>query len=263
MSRGPRIVVTREAADAGAILDALEREGFDGWAVPTIVIGPPLDPRPLEAALIDLARFDWLAFTSVHAVQAVCTRPSWSVTWEAALPRPRVAAAGPGTAARLIGDGVAVAATAEPGGARALASTLETTIGHLAGTRILWPRADLASLAFFEWLITRGADVVAPIAYRTHSVPTAELAPLVAALSDGAVQGLTFFSPSSANSLARVFGGTLRCLAGRATLAAIGPTTAEALAALGAPADVVAPVPTAGALAKALARHFARDGAPV
>ena len=182
----------------------------------------------------------------MHSVRAVCTRPSWNVTWEAARPRIRVAAAGPGTAARLIGFGVSVAATAEPGGARALAATLETTIASLTGMRILWPRADLASLDFRDRLTTRGADVVAPIAYRTQAVPTAELAPLVAALSDGSVQGLTFFSPSSANSLARAFGGTLSGLAGQVTLAAIGPTTAEALALLGAPADVVAPVPTVG-----------------
>ena len=172
-----------------------------------------------------------------------------------------VAAAGPGTAARLATFGVSVAATAEPGGAGALASTLETTIVNLTGTRILWPRADLASLDFRDWLTARGADVVAPIAYRTQAVPTSELAPLVAALSDGAVQGVTFFSPSSANALARALGGTFSHLAGRVTLAAIGPTTAEAIAVLGAPADVVAPSPTAAALAGALARHLARAGA--
>jgi len=261
MSRAPRIVVTREAADAGAVVEALEREGFDGWAVPTIAIGPPLDPLPLEAALTDLSRFDWLAFTSPHSVQAVCTRPGWSVTWEVERLRMRVAAAGPGTAAHLTSFGIPVAATAEPGGARALASTLETTIGDLAGARILWPRADLASLDFRDRLAAGGADVVAPIAYRTLAVPPAELAPLVAALSDGEVQGITFFSPSSADSLARVLGGTLRRLAGQVTLAAIGPTTAETLAVLGAPADVVAPAPTAGAMAGALARHFGRVGA--
>jgi uroporphyrinogen-III synthase len=156
MSRAPRIVITREAADADAVVDALEREGFDGWVVPTIAIGPPLDPLPLEAALTDLSRFDWLVFTSVHSVGAVCTRPSWNVPWEAARPRIRVAAAGPGTAARLNGFGVSVAATAEPGGARALAATLETTIANLAGIRILWPRADLASLDFRDRL-TPGA----------------------------------------------------------------------------------------------------------
>jgi hypothetical protein len=72
-------------------------------------------------------------------------------------------------------------------------------------------------------------------------VPTADARAAGGGLSDGAVQGLTFFSPSSAKSLARVLGGTLGRLAGRVTLAAIGPTTAEALAVLGAPADVVAP----------------------
>lgn len=263
MTRAPRIVVTREAADAGAVLHALEGEGFEGWAVPTIAIGPPLDPMPLEAALRDLARFDWLAVTSSHAVRAVCTRANWNAMWESARSRLRVAAAGPGTAARLTSVGVPVTVTAEPGGARALASTLETTIADLTGTRILWPRADLASLDFRDRLTARGADVVAPIAYRTQAVPTAELMPLVAALADGAVQGLTFFSPSSANSLARVLGGTLSRLAGQVTMAAIGPTTAEALAVLGAPADVVAPAPTARALAEALARHFARAGATV
>ena len=154
-----------------------------------------------------------------------------------------------------------VTVTAELGGARALAAALVPSTGDVAGTRVLWPRADIASLELADMLTAGGADVVTPIAYRTHAVPVADLALLVAALADDAVQGVTFFSPSSANSLARVLGGTLGRLAGRVTLAAIGPTTAEALTDLGAPPDVVAPVPTARALAEALARHFARTGA--
>lgn len=261
MSRLPRIVVTREAADANAVVDALEREGFDSWAVPTIAIGPPLDPAPLDAALAGLSGFDWLAFTSIHAVEAVCTRPCWSTAWPAAQAHIGVGAAGPGTAARLARFGVPVTVTAELGGARALAAALVPSTGDVAGTRVLWPRADIASLELADMLTAGGADVVTPIAYRTHAVPVADLALLVAALADDAVQGVTFFSPSSANSLARVLGGTLGRLAGRVTLAAIGPTTAEALTDLGAPPDVVAPVPTARALAEALARHFARTGA--
>lgn len=254
---GPRIVVTREAADAAAVVDALEREGFEGWAVPTIAIAAPDDPAPLDAALADLSAFDWVVFTSPHAADVTCRSAGWLAGWPAASPVLHVAAAGPGTAARLARAGVRVTVSAEAGGAAALAAGLTSaTAGALTGVRVLWPRADIAPLDLADLLTARGAHVVAPIAYRTEPVPAGDLALLTGALEHGAVQGITFFSPSSARALARALDGTLHSLAGRVTLAAIGRTTARALADLGAPPEVIAPAPTAQALAEALGRYF-------
>jgi uroporphyrinogen-III synthase len=86
----------------------------------------------------------------------------------------------------------------------------------------------------------------------------ATLEPLAAAIVAGAVGAVTFCSPSSALSLSRAFSsGTLHELAGRVVVAAMGPTTAAALAQLGVTADVVASAPVIETLSADLARHFA------
>ena len=41
---------------------------------PLIELRPPSDPRPLDAALGGLGRYDWMVFTSANAVEAVSAR---------------------------------------------------------------------------------------------------------------------------------------------------------------------------------------------
>jgi uroporphyrinogen-III synthase len=258
-----RVVVTREAADAAVVVEALGREGLDAWVVPAIAIASPADTGPLDAALASLSSFNWLLFSSAHAVEVVCAHPQWAGVRHLVGNGVRTGAAGPMTAISLRRHGVAVSVTATAGGASVLASAVAGGSESLAGMRVLWPRADIASKELAERLAARGAEVTAPVAYRTVAVPPADLDALVEAIRVGKVHAITFFSPSSATAVARALDGTLRRLAGRVVLAAIGPTTAKALAALGAPPEVVAPSPTARALAQALARHLSSIGDPV
>lgn len=260
MTVRPRVVVTRDLSDAEAVVDALDRQGLDGWVVPTIAIAAPIERGPLDDALSELSRFAWVVFTSARGVDAVCGLPAWRRGWHAGRARPLIGAAGPATAARLARHGVPVAVLADRGGANALAAGLTAHAVDLAGVRVLWPRADIASLDFAARLAAGGAEVVAPVAYRTQAVPHEDLRPLLSAIDARAVDAITFFSPSAAASLARALDGSLAALAGHVTLAAVGATTAEAMSALGAPPDVVSPAPTAAALAGALARHLAAPG---
>ncbi len=223
----------------------------------------PGDTGPLDAALASLSSFDWLLFSSAHAVEVVCAHPQWAGVRHLVGNGVRTGAAGPMTAISLRRHGVAVSVTATAGGASALAAAVAAGAESLAGVRVLWPRADIASKELAERLAAGGAEVTAPVAYRTVAVPPADLDALVEAIRVGKVHAITFFSPSSATAVARALDGTLRRLAGRVVLAAIGPTTAKALAALGAPPEVVAPSPTARALAQALARHLSSIGDPV
>ena len=48
---GRRIVVTRSREQAGALADALEEQGAEAIALPTIRILPPSDPAPLDEAV--------------------------------------------------------------------------------------------------------------------------------------------------------------------------------------------------------------------
>ncbi|HEX7086342.1 MAG TPA: uroporphyrinogen-III synthase [Vicinamibacterales bacterium] len=248
----PLVVSTRDADAGDELTSALERHGFDVWRVPAIVIEPAPDSGALDATLAD-AGIDWIVFTSPRAVEIVCARRSWIDQWPRIRQRARVAAVGPGTAARLRAHDVPVAAVAE-GAGDSLPDALRAHGSSIEGLQVLWPRGNRARTGWRDALERLGAHVVSPVAYLTRLAPVAAVAPLVDAVRAGRVAAVTFLSPSSAEGVARACAdGTLRELAGAAVVAAIGGTTATRLAELGAPPEVVAPEPTPDALAAALA----------
>ena len=55
----------------------------------------------LTDALERLASSRWIVFTSAEAVAATCTHPGWAEAWRRLFERPRIAAVGPATAARV------------------------------------------------------------------------------------------------------------------------------------------------------------------
>ena len=67
---GRVIAVTRPAERAGALAAALEALGATVLACPAIEVAPPPSYDALDAALLRLAEYDWLALTSVAAVAA-------------------------------------------------------------------------------------------------------------------------------------------------------------------------------------------------
>jgi uroporphyrinogen-III synthase len=88
-------------------------------------------------------------------------------------------------------------------------------------------------------------------------VPVATLAALPVAIEAGEVAAMTFCSPSSARSVARVFDAALVALAGRTSIAVLGKTTARAVEDLGGRVDVVARRPEPEVLAEDLAHYLA------
>lgn len=248
----PIVASTRDADAGDELTAALERHGFDVWDVPAIVIEPAPDPGALDAALAD-TRVDWIVFTSPRAVEIVCSRRSWIDNWPRIRGRARVAAVGPGTAARLSARDVPVAVVAD-GAGDSLPEAIRAHAPSIAGQQVLWPRGNRARTRWRDVLEGLGAHVVAPVAYVTRLAPVAAMAPLVDAVRAGRVAAVTFLSPSSAEGVAQACADrTLRELAGATVVAAIGGTTATRLAELGAPPEVVAPEPTPDALAGALA----------
>jgi uroporphyrinogen III methyltransferase/synthase len=104
------------------------------------------------------------------------------------------------------------------------------------------------------------ADVVA--AYETRPAAARDVAALAGELESGAIDALTFTSPSTVESFASSLaaaGGDVAALAGRAVVATIGPVTSERARALGLRVDVEAEPHTREGLVEALAQRF--DGA--
>lgn len=259
MSLRPRVANTRDEAADGPLATALEAMGLESWPAPTVHIAPPENADELTRALEALERTDWVVFTSAHAVDACCEHPAWrGATDIGAIPR--LAAVGRATAARLAEFGHAADCVSSGPGASALASALIERTGTLSGARVLWPRADIARRTLGVALARAGAVVLAPVAYRTQPVPAAALAPLVAEIRSGRLDAIVFCSPSSAEHLARTLGlDRLGPLLTHLLVASIGPTTTQALVALGAPPDVEAASPSAAALAAAVAARLLRS----
>ena len=287
----PVIVVTQGEDSDGPLASCLTALGAEVVLLPTISIEPAEDYAPLDRALDDLDRFDWIVFTSRHAVDATIARPAWEAARGRTMPKLRVAAVGKVTAARLAqldviadvvpvdaGSAVLSPSSGEPrrqAGAAALARELAGAAGSLTGKRVLWPRSDIARRELADALTAAGAELVDPIAYRTTPFGTgadpaaraehaARLSEFLARLDLGGIDGIAFMSPSSAKNLVAALGRSdLGLLRGRAAIASIGPTTSACLSELGAPADVESATRYADDLARTLmTRLVAGQGAP-
>lgn len=257
--RRPLVVVTRAESPGEGLRGALAARGVESRALPTTCTAPPFDPEPLDRALAELHAFAWLVVTSAHAVAALAAHPGW----RRAGTRPRVAAVGSGTAARLRETGATVDLVGYGTGGASLARTLIDAEGEgLRGARVLWPRSDQALSDLAERLEAAGARVVAPVAYRTLPARPDAIGWFVDALERGDVDAVAFLSPSAAFGLAAALEARdLGRLRRRATVASLGPTTSAALRSLGAPPQVEAPHPDPLALAEALlARLVTTEG---
>ncbi|MER3449916.1 MAG: HemD protein, partial [Chloroflexota bacterium] len=66
---GKAVVVTRGREQAGELARRLEALGATVYMFPTIRFEPPEDTSPLDRAVAELDRFDWVVFTSPNGVR--------------------------------------------------------------------------------------------------------------------------------------------------------------------------------------------------
>lgn len=250
-----RVIVTRPRPQVPRFAALLEAYGAEVVAVPTIQLEPPDDLGPLDAAIGELSRFDWVVFTSANGVAAFGERLARAGLDARALSRARLAAVGPETAEALRSLGLQADLVPDEFRAEGLAAVLRPHVGP--GSEVLLVRATEAREVLPRELEALGARVVIAPAYRT--VPVKEGADLVLTLLETrGVDAVTFTSSSTV----RGFLGLLpseeirRLLAGVA-LAAIGPITAATLAEYGLEVSVMPREYTIPALAAAIAAHFA------
>ena len=247
---GVGVVVTRDEADDGPLSTLLADHGFRVLHWPTIRTAPPEDPGPLEAALAELEDYDWAVFTSPRAAAAVAgLEPP---------PALSVAAVGEATADALAEVGWVVDLVPDTQTGEALVVALaEAGVGE--GDRVLFPASAIARDTVPDGLERLGADVTEVVAYRTEPAPL-DVASCRTALESGAVEVLTFTSPSTVQNLRAALGPRLFALAARrARAVAIGPTTAEAVRAAGFDDVVVAEPHSLEGLAARVADVAGRD----
>jgi len=244
---GKRILVTRAAMQAQDLVARLQELGAVPIVLPVIQTVPPADNyAALDAALRQLASFDWVVFTSPNGVSHTWQRLTALGLEAHALRTVRLAAIGPATTAALARHGLQAAAVPE----RYIAEALLEAIPHPAGQRFLLPLADLARDTLRLGLQAAGAEVVAVPAYSTV---LAEITPEARMALDTGVDILTFTSGSTVRNFVEQVGvSTAQRLAAQARVVTIGPMTAATARELGLRVDVVATEHTIAGLVDAM-----------
>ncbi len=245
---GKRIVITRPEAQAQEFVDFLRQAGAFPIIFPTIQIAPLMDNKRLDLALMRLANYDWIIFTSANGVRVACDRLQMLGQPVSLLSKCQIAVIGPATAATLSSYGLRVALQPEEYIAESIFEVLLEQ-GSIAGKRFLLLRADIARTTLREQLVANGAMVDEIPVYRTvRGEP--DLA-AYAQLRSG-VDIITFTSSSTVRFFFELLGVEAQKVAGKAVIACIGPITAQTARSLGLNVDIVADEYTVTGLISAL-----------
>ncbi len=213
------IVVTRTEAPGSGLSGELARLALPVLHWPVVGIAPA-DPAEWAESRRTIETFDWIVFTSAHAVEAmadVLAQP----------PGVRIAAVGPATGEALRERGWRVDLTGVGAGAEGLLGPLAEA--GVRGRRVLHPASSRALPALADGLTRLGAEVVRFVAYRT--VATAlDIDACRGWIARRAIGAVTFASPSAVIELEGALGqADFAQLLASAPAIAIGPTTAREL----------------------------------
>ena len=258
-------MVTRAREQAGEFAAALEAFGARVVYCPTIEVVAPESYAQLDEAVENLFGYDWLIFTSTNAFEHFLARLHALGKDVGELDELRVCAVGAATAERLADSHVHVDVVPERAQAEGVCEALADYAGgaeHLGGLNFLFPRAAAGRDYIPRALAEAGARCDVVTAYRTVRPETTDRAKAEALLAGGAVDCVTFTSPSTVRNFAQLFeAADLAPLLAGVRVACIGETTAAAAAALNLPTDILPAEHTAAALARAVAGYFqAGDG---
>ena len=225
-----RVVVlnTRAAEQAGELTRLLRATNFHAIEAPAITIAHGWDPATLEAVRRDLRAglFDWVVLPSQNAGRAIAADLHDAHV---------ICGAATATALGIVAE---IALDRFSASAALHALRLRATPGQ----RVLVPRASEGRDELVDGLRQIGADVSAPVAYRT--LPVADAANRLRA---GGIDVVTLCSPSAVRSLAPALKE-----ASSVQLVCLGETTAGAARERGLRVDAVAVQTTMESLVQAV-----------
>ncbi len=228
------MLVTRAEGRDGPLCELLRASGASVVHLPSYRIAPSRSGA-LRTACADLARYDWLVFTSAHAVAAVAalssvpassSRASSGRAAAAPASMPRVAVVGAATAHAARAAGWSI--TLQPRTAEAAALARALVRRGVRGRRILLPSSSAALPTLRDALRAAGGEVEVVTAYRLQRLRNLQARARTA--RSAAFDLLTFTSPSTIDGLAAQLGTRpMRRLLARVPSVVMGATTAAAL----------------------------------
>lgn len=165
-----RIVVTRPADQAQALVTELQRRGAAAVALPLIDILPADDVQPLQQAWRELPQLACVMFVSANAVGHFMTHKPPGLSWPALV---LAASTGPGTSAALRAAGISSPVLVEPAGEvfDSEALWLQLKARPWARTQVMVVRGDEGRDWLAEQWRAAGAQVRFVTAYR-RQLPT-------------------------------------------------------------------------------------------
>jgi len=235
---GIRILVGRARHQASALSEGLKQLGAEITEIPFIEIRTPRSSKPLDDALTNINKYDWLILTSVNGVDAIASRLKRLRLRPGSLEHLKITAIGPATREAIEKLGLRVAIVPE----RYIAeSVVESMRGKVAGKRVLLVRAKIARDVIPWELRKMGAQVDVVKAYETV-VPQSSRRELRLIMNDASrrPQLITFTSSSTARNFAVLLRGQECPRHTDIKFASIGPVTSATLRELGLPVDIEA-----------------------
>lgn len=248
---GQRVVVTRACAQAAEFTRRLTELGAEVLEIPAIKIAPPTRHDLIADALLELNSYDWLVFTSPNGVTAFFEIFFKAFQDMRDIGGVRVAAVGPGTAAKLRELHLQVDLMPEEALGIKVAAAFKKfeTVENL---KICLLRAEKANPDLPEALEALGGIVDDIAVYRTEA-ETEDVEGAGAKLLESGADWITFTSGSTVEHFhARFDLPALLKKFSRAKLASIGPETTKAIQALGLEASLEAKQHTLDGLVAAM-----------
>lgn len=251
---GRKIIVTRAADQASDFSSILTDRGATVLECPTIKLVEPDSWLELDSAIGELARYDWIIFTSANTVRFFFERLDTLGLDSRSLGRCKVCAVGPKTADTIKTYGIRPDLI--PSDYKAEGIVAEFSRLSISSSTILFPRADRARDIIPDKLQEMGAHVVAPTAYR-NILPDRLCPDALFALEKRCIDCITFTSSSTVLNLSHMLGNDLLAdmLKGVA-VASIGPITSRTCREIGLKVDIEPATYTLSALTDAIGQHF-------
>lgn len=224
--RGKRVVVTRTRPQASGLSRRLRELGADVLEMPTIRIEPSQgdDAREFARLVAEAHSYEWLIFTSPNAVEHFF-EAFYKIRSDAReIGGARIAAVGPGTAAKLKEYRMATDLMPKKHVAEALAEAFLTEVGSIENTTMLWVRAKGARDVISKALNQAGVILDEAVAYQT--VP--ETGDPTGAVKRFREEGADIITFTSASTVECFLDLGLSIPEG-CRIASIGPVTSEAV----------------------------------
>jgi uroporphyrinogen III methyltransferase/synthase len=232
---GKRVVVTRTRKQAGVLSRQLAELGADVYELPTIRIDPPKDQLGFGELVLAAHEYDWIIFTSPNGAEAFFELFYKIYEDARSIGGVKIAAMGPGTAAKIKEYRIGVDLIPKKSVAEGLVEALVEEMGDLSSFKMLWVKAEETRDVLSKSLTDRGVILDEAIAYRTVPETTDRTGAVERFRSEGA-DVITFTSSSTVEHFL-----DLRLpLPDGLKIASIGPITSQTLEDHGMSVDIEA-----------------------